>query len=60
IGRLALVVHNHRKKLGGYGPLNLSEEDLKRARELSGNEDPGVPFARKIVLVIEPEVKEKL
>lgn len=51
----------HRMKLGGYGELNLTAEDLSRA--IASEPDyakDGLRFARKIVLVVEPELKEAL
>lgn len=45
-------------KLGGYGELQLTIEELNRLATETGAKDP-MSFARKIVLVIEPEVEAK-
>lgn len=48
-------------RLGGYGELNLNEEELSRAIASTPNYAlEGLGLARKIVLVIEPEPKESL
>lgn len=57
----ALGIPLNRMRLGGYGELNLTADELASAV----SKDPfrgaaGLAFARKVVLVIEPEVKEAL
>lgn len=51
----------NRMRLGGYGELNLTASELSRA--IASEPDyanNGIQLARKVVLVIEPEVKESL
>ncbi len=51
----------NRMRLGGYGELNLTAQDLSRAVASTAEyEMNGIALARKIVLVIEPEMKEAL
>jgi flagellar motor protein MotB len=51
----------HRMRLAGYGELNLAVEDLNRAIASTPDYDAnGMALARKVVLVIEPELKESL
>lgn len=50
-----------RMRLGGYGELNLTAEDLARAvKDEPDYVSNGIALARKVVLVIEPEMKEDL
>lgn len=51
----------NRMRLGGYGELNLTAEDLSRAIASTPDYSTrGLAFARKIILVVEPEPMEKL
>jgi len=54
----SLGVPMDKMKLGGYGELKLTLEELNRLAEETGSKDP-MSFARKVVLVIEPEVEAK-
>jgi flagellar motor protein MotB len=50
-----------RMRLGGYGELKLTAEDLSRAiASTPGYSRAGLPLARKVVLIVEPEPREKL
>jgi chemotaxis protein MotB len=49
-----------RMRLGGYGELKLTAEDLRKAHTEKSNSGAGLAVARRVVLVIEPEAKEKL
>lgn len=49
-----------RMKIGGYGELRLTADELEKARGLAGPTARGLPLARKVVLVIEPETKDHL
>lgn len=51
----------NRMRLGGYGELRLTEQDLSRAIASTHDYDiRGLALARKVVLVIEPEPRESL
>jgi chemotaxis protein MotB len=51
----------NRMRLGGYGELNLTAAELEKAVANEPNYNTnGIALARKVVLVIEPEVKELL
>lgn len=51
----------NRMRLGGYGELNLTAEDLSRAVASTADiYDDGIKLARKVILVIEPEEKDRL
>lgn len=51
----------NRMRLGGYGELNLTAEDLAQAVKTEPDYvTNGIALARKVVLVIEPEMKEDL
>lgn len=57
----ALGLPLSRMRLGGYGELKLTAEDLQKALQMqTGPSAQGLPLARKIILQIEPDVKEKL
>lgn len=50
-----------RMRLGGYGELNLTATELSRAIASEPDyAENGIKLARKVVLVVEPEVKESL
>lgn len=51
----------NRMRLGGFGELRMTEEDLKKAVEANPTySKDGLALARKVVLVIEPEPRERL
>lgn len=51
----------NRMRLGGYGELNLTADELSRAVASTPEfREDGIKLARKIVLVVEPEVKDSL
>jgi flagellar motor protein MotB len=57
----SLGIPMNRMRLGGYGELRMTAEDLGRAiASVPDYDRNGLALARKIVLVIEPEPKETL
>lgn len=52
----------NRMRIGGFGEINLTKNDLeilKKSKEINYDKN-GIPLARKVVLIIEPDIKDKI